>query len=113
MATWTSDNLPATTTWFNLRTFGEIPNTLPFKDAENVTMGSLTFFNPTASDAALRTAAGSLAAQLDAEDRNFWGARFKQGVSRASAISALTDVLVQKTNTLSTLADKTDELYNF
>ncbi len=113
MITWTSDNLPATTTWFNLRTLGEIPKTLAFKNAQNVKVSELTFFNPTASDEARRIAAGALAASLDGQYRNFWGGGFKEGVTKAGAIGALTDVLVQADNTLFTIANAADGLYQF
>lgn len=113
MITWASDQLPATTTWFTLRTLGQIPETVAFADSKGIKMSELRFYSQTSSADARKVQAGSLASMLDRTWRNFWGARLKDNMTPITVAGTLAEVLVNGDNTLFILASTMDDNYQF
>jgi len=108
---WTNNNLSCINTWAFLRALGELKAI--FKNAGDLTMDQLAFWNPLDSAEARRTAAMALASQLDRMFIMGLRAEYEPNFNRTKAVTAMTDILVQKPKTVCELAEAVNEAYRF
>jgi hypothetical protein len=84
-----------------------------FKDAGEIRMKELAWWNPADSAAARRLAAEALVSQLDQMFVLGLRAKYEAGYSRTRAVSAMADSLVQPEITVCELSVAVDEAYQF
>lgn len=108
---WTNNNLACINTWAFLRALQEL--TPVFKDAGDLKMKELAWWNPADSAAARRLAAEALASQLDRMFTVGLRAKYEAGYTRTKAVSAMADELVQPEVTVCELSVAVDEAYQF
>lgn len=108
---WSTSNRAATTMWITLYSMNQL--TTNFADSATLTMDQLTFFNPTASPEQQNHTATMIADQLDNVFINGRGAKYEPGVTRSDAIAGIIAILIDKTQTVETLASTADGYYLF
>lgn len=108
---WTNNHLACINTWAFLRALKQL--TAIFKDAGELTMKELAWWNPADSTAARRLAAEALASQLDQMFILGLRAKYEAGYNRTKAVAAMADELVQPEVTLCELSVVVDDAYQF
>ena len=110
---WSNNNSACVNTWFCLsgQVLGQIDAS--FDQAATLTMPDLAYWNAVAGDDNREVEAAALADILTKLFTNMMGARYEPGQNYASAITALTIVLTDKSKTVCELAAVIDELHHF
>ncbi len=108
---WSNNNLACTNTWAFLRVLKEL--TAIFKDAGEIKMKELAYWNPADSAEARRTAALALASQLDRMFIVGLRAKYESGYDRTKSVVAMADVFVQPVRTVCELSVAVDKAYQF
>jgi D-alanyl-D-alanine dipeptidase len=108
---WTNNNLACINTWAFLRALEELEPA--FKDAGDLTMRELAWWNPADSAPVRRLAAEALAAQLDQMFAVGLRAKYEAAYTRSQAVAVMADALVQPEVTVCELSVTVDEAYQF
>ena len=111
MANWSKNNEACKVTWSTLMVLEQFRKV--FKDAGDLKMKQLTFFNQTASPDQRESVARVLCIQMDNIFRKFHSARFEDGIEVEQAIGAMKGILTNGDATVAELAEKCDVSYKF
>jgi hypothetical protein len=109
--TWSPNNLACTTTWSTL--FALEQSVVPFPDAAEVQMQTLTFWNTAATDDLRSVEAHALALRVDAIFRLVRGAVYETDSDHEHAVTEMRDTFLTADATMETLADANDRNYRF
>ncbi|UFS61882.1 hypothetical protein LOH54_09465 [Sulfurimonas sp. HSL-3221] len=111
MAYWSKNNRACTTTWSTLMLLEQLDTV--FREAGELKIKELTFFNQTSSGDQRKAAARTLAIQMDNVFREVRGATYEEDITGEQAIDSMLKVLTTPEATVSDLAEKCDISYNF
>lgn len=111
MANWSKNNRACKTTWSTLRILGQLDAV--FKDAGQLKISQLAFWNQTSSDDLRKSVGRMLAIQLDNIFREIRGARYEIGLTTQASIDGMVNVLTNADATVADLAAKNDDNYLF
>ena len=111
MPEWNNNNLACLKTWIHLKVLSQLD--VVFKDAANLKMNQLTFWNQSASSELRTIAAKTICSQLDNMFRLFDKATYETGSNNSSAIEAMLQIMINEKNTILELATEIDNNYKF
>ncbi|MBX9784403.1 MAG: hypothetical protein K2X48_14020 [Chitinophagaceae bacterium] len=110
---WTTDKRACKALYFSLQRANQIDLLTEFDEAGKLTMKDLLFFNVHASDDMRRQEAVILSFRLNNEFVRIYKAKFEKNETEASAISKMTELLLQGAKTVEDLSDVVDACYKF
>jgi len=111
MPEWNNNNLACLKTWIHLKVLNQLD--VVFKDAANLKMNQLTFWNQSASSELRSIAAKTICSQLDNMFRLFDKATYESGINNSSATEAMLRVMTNEKNTVAELASEINNNYKF
>ena len=76
-------------------------------------MSELLFYSPLLTSEELEFVAAGIADFLGIVFKNTYGGRYEEGIDKATAVSAIIDILIDKSKTMADLAEQIDADYNF